>query len=173
MMNACKLMLAGVLVVPCLAVAAAAAAPGATPKKTPARAKAPAKALVAPGPAAPGPMRQKMLAGPMAGVEDIIFAERVSGTDHWYANFGFYAASVAEYPPPGGLPDEKIPPLFGSGGRLCRLHLRTGKVTVLLDDRAACATRRSTTTGAGSCSPTAKAASRTIICTSCGATAPG
>ncbi|MBM3888459.1 MAG: hypothetical protein FJ388_04960 [Verrucomicrobia bacterium] len=67
-------------------------------------------------------------------MEEIIFAQRVSGTDHWYANFGYYASTTAEYPPHDGLPDEKIPALFSDGGRLCRLNLRTGKLTVLLDD---------------------------------------
>ena len=33
------------------------------------------------------------------GVEEIVFAERVCGFDHWYANFGFYAAPVRVYRP--------------------------------------------------------------------------
>lgn len=70
----------------------------------------------------------------MAGVEEIIFAVRVAGWDHWYANFGFYACSTPEYPPHDGIPGEQIPPLFGEGGRLCRFHLRTGQLRVLLDD---------------------------------------
>jgi len=78
-----------------------------------------------------GPLRETLLA---AGVEEIIFAQRVSGTDHWYANFGYYASTIAECPPHDGLPNEQIPALFADGGRLCRLNLRTGKLTVLLDD---------------------------------------
>ncbi len=61
------------------------------------------------------------LAGPMAGVEDIVFAVRAPGTDHWYVNFGYYA----------GGPDRKG---YREGGRLCRLNLRTGKLAILLDD---------------------------------------
>jgi len=80
------------------------------------------------------PLLPRMLAGPLAGVEEIVFAVRVAGWDHWYANFGFYAASTPEYPPSQGIPGEEIPPLFGEGGRLCRLDLRTGQVKVLLDD---------------------------------------
>lgn len=82
----------------------------------------------------PGGLLANMLDGPMAGIEEIVFAVRVRGFDHWYANFGHYSASTPEYPPQRGIPDEKIPPLYGDGGRLCRLNLRTGRLTVLLDD---------------------------------------
>ncbi|MHC4405208.1 MAG: HzsA-related protein [Planctomycetota bacterium] len=82
----------------------------------------------------PGEMLDAMLEGPMAGVEEIVFAERICGFDHWYANFGYYAAGVAEYPPQRGVEGEEIPPCFGEGGRLCRFHLRTRERTVLLDD---------------------------------------
>ncbi len=60
--------------------------------------------------------------GPMAGVEEIVFALRQSGEDpHWYANFGdtLEQSNWRTYLP---------------GGRLCRLHLTTRKLTVLLDD---------------------------------------
>jgi len=63
------------------------------------------------------------LAGPMAGVEEIVFAVRALGGDgHWYANFGYHSSNPdrMQYGP--------------DGGRLCRLNLRTGKVTVILDD---------------------------------------
>ncbi len=72
---------------------------------------------------APGPMLKRFLAGPMAGVEEIIFAVRgVGGDGHWYANFGHWVSNPKKtmYGPPGGW--------------LCRLNLRTGKVRVLLDD---------------------------------------
>jgi hypothetical protein len=56
------------------------------------------------------------------GVEEIIFAVRQPGKDgHWYANFGYWLCD----------PNRK---LYGPGGRLCRLNLRTGKLTALLDD---------------------------------------
>ncbi len=55
-------------------------------------------------------------------VEEIVFAVRQPGKDgHWYANFGYWSFE------PGS-------PLYGDGGRLCRLNLRTGKLTALLDD---------------------------------------
>ena len=59
-----------------------------------------------------------------SGVEDIVFAVRQPGKDgHWYANFGYWSFQ----------PDEN---LYGDGGRLCRLNVQTGKLTVLLDDPA-------------------------------------
>ena len=82
----------------------------------------------------PGELLAEMLDGPMADIDEIVFAVRVRGFDHWYANFGYYSASVTEYPPQRGIPGEEIPPLFGDGGRLCRLNLRTGKLKKLLDD---------------------------------------
>ena len=41
----------------------------------------------------PGPLLTKMLDGPMAdaGVDEIVFAVRVPGRDHWYVTFGNYA----------------------------------------------------------------------------------
>ena len=60
--------------------------------------------------------------GPMAGVEEIVFAVRALGEDpHWYANFG-------------STLDHSNWRTYGHGGRLCRLHLKTGKLAVLLDD---------------------------------------
>ncbi len=60
--------------------------------------------------------------GPMAGVDEIVFALRQRGKDgHWYANFSYYS-----------FDDQR--PLYGSGGKLCRKNLNTGKVTVLVDD---------------------------------------
>jgi hypothetical protein len=66
---------------------------------------------------------KKALAGPMAGVEDLIFAVRGLGGDgHWYANFGYHVSNAdrMQYGPPGG--------------RLCRLNLRSGQVTDLVND---------------------------------------
>ena len=60
--------------------------------------------------------------GSMAGVDEIIFAARALGEDpHWYANFG---------------PTLKNSPwrTYGRGGRLARLNVVSGKLTVLLDD---------------------------------------
>jgi hypothetical protein len=82
----------------------------------------------------PQRLPQEFLKGPMANVEEIVFAERVPGDDHWYANFGHYWCGRQEYPeqrlPEGWQPD----PIFKRGGRLCRLNVRTGQLKVLLDD---------------------------------------
>ncbi|MBM4039019.1 MAG: hypothetical protein FJ290_10955 [Planctomycetes bacterium] len=57
------------------------------------------------------------------GVEDIVFAVRQADTDgHWYANFGYHIVDA----------DRRT--YYHDGGRLCRLHLKTGKVTVLVDE---------------------------------------
>ncbi len=59
------------------------------------------------------------------GVKEVVFASRQHNiTDgHWYANFGYYANNA----------DRKA---YRAMGRLCRLNLATGNVTVLLDDPA-------------------------------------
>jgi len=65
---------------------------------------------------------EEALAGPMAGVEEIVFATRQLNYDgHWYANFGYYAENA----------DRKA---YRALGRLCKLNIRTGQVTVLHDD---------------------------------------
>lgn len=65
------------------------------------------------------------LAGPMAGVEDIVFAARYPGSPsqdgHWYANFGYYGPDA----------DRKA---YGKGGKLYRLNLASRKLTALIDD---------------------------------------
>jgi len=83
----------------------------------------------------PGPLVKSMLDGPLAGNEDIVFAVRVSGRDHWYVNFGYYSC---DYGPAadkghGMYPDGKVVRGYADGGRLCRMNLRTGKVDVVLD----------------------------------------
>lgn len=55
------------------------------------------------------------------GVQEIIFAARPVKSEHWYANFGYWATD----------PQRK---LYSDGGQLCRLDLRSGKRNVLLDD---------------------------------------
>ncbi|MHC4403626.1 MAG: HzsA-related protein [Planctomycetota bacterium] len=60
--------------------------------------------------------------GPMAGVDQIVFAVRQPGPDgHWYANFSYYADD-----------DQRL--LYRDGGRLARLDLATGKLATLLED---------------------------------------
>ena len=82
--------------------------------------------------AAPPPpeLLQNFLAGPMAGVTDVVFAVRKVLGEHWYANFSYYAADGGQTP----LGDGRK--LYREGGKLCRLNVRTGKVTTLLDDSA-------------------------------------
>jgi len=67
------------------------------------------------------PLLSRFLAGPMRGVDEIVFAVRVSMGSHWYENFAYYAHE----------PDRRA---YADGGRLCRLNLRTGELKVLLDD---------------------------------------
>jgi hypothetical protein len=63
----------------------------------------------------------EFLAGPMADVDEIIFACRQLNYDgHWSANFGYYA-------------DNAERKAYRAMGRLCKLNIRTGEVTVLLD----------------------------------------
>jgi hypothetical protein len=80
------------------------------------------------------PLLTEMLRGPMSGVEEIVFAVRTSVRRHYYENFGFSPIPRDQYP----LPEPEVlgpeEPLFGQGGRLCRVNLRNGRVTKLLDD---------------------------------------
>jgi hypothetical protein len=58
------------------------------------------------------------------GVEEIIFASRQPGAGgHWYENFGYYAQDE----------NKKV---YRAKGRLCRLNVRSARLTVLLDDNA-------------------------------------
>ena len=71
---------------------------------------------------APANLLDKALAGPMAGVDDIVFAARRMGSDgHWYANFSYFGPDA----------NRKA---YTEGARLCRMNLRSRQVTVLLDD---------------------------------------
>lgn len=82
----------------------------------------------------PGPLLQRFLDGPMKGVDEIVFAARVPGRDHWYVTFGNYA-DYSDYATNLGFKKEEgVYWGYAEGGRLCKLNLRTGKVTVLLDD---------------------------------------
>ncbi len=66
---------------------------------------------------------QRLLPGLAAcGVDEIVFALRQPGKDgHWYANFGYYS-------------DDENRLAYGNGGKLCRLHLATGRMTTILED---------------------------------------
>jgi cytochrome c5 len=73
--------------------------------------------------AATGTLLDQFRAGPMTGVDDIIFAaRRINETDgHWYANIGYYAHD----------PQRKA---WREGTKLYRWSLATGKLSTLLDD---------------------------------------
>ena len=73
----------------------------------------------------PAPKLADFLAGPMRGVDEIVFAVRYpgspSGDGHWYANFGYYGPDA----------NRKA---YGEGGRLVRLNLKTGNEITLVND---------------------------------------
>jgi hypothetical protein len=80
--------------------------------------KKPLKPIVPPAPDLLADFR----AGPMAGVDEIVFAVRKPGPDgHWYANFSYYAHDAGQ-------------PLYEEGGKLLKLNVATGEVTTLLED---------------------------------------
>ncbi len=72
--------------------------------------------------------------GPLAGCDEIIFAQRVSGRDHWYGNFGHYCETDSHYSNAALIKTPDMRYAFGEGGRLCRFNLRTGELSVFLDD---------------------------------------
>ncbi len=93
----------------------------AAPKAAP---KGPAK-IVQPAPPS-DVLRKRALAGPLRDHPEIVFAVRAKYNDgHWYANIGYYCD------------DESLKAYAGNGagdvGKLCKLNLRTGDVSVLLD----------------------------------------
>lgn len=53
--------------------------------------------------------------------QEIIFAVRQPGPGHWYENFGY-------------LCQDETKKLYKAMGRLCRLNLRTGQLTVIFED---------------------------------------
>ena len=68
------------------------------------------------------------LAGPLAGVKDIVFAERQIVGEHWYANFGYYAASDGRNYFGNGAK------LYRDGAKLCRLRIADRTLTAILED---------------------------------------
>lgn len=77
----------------------------------------------------------EFLQGPMQGVDHIVFAVRQLGSDgHWYANFGYYAATDLANPyfEPFVRGGKRV--AYGQGGSLRAMDLRSGQVAVLLDD---------------------------------------
>ncbi len=83
-----------------------------------------------------GSVLQRALQGPLSDIDQLVFAVRPPARHHYYENFGFYLYPRAEYPLPQPTTSSPGPPLFEKGGRLVKLHLKTGEVAVLLDDPA-------------------------------------
>ena len=81
-----------------------------------------------------GKMLERFLAGPMKGQEEIVFAIRIPGRDHWYVSFGNYAAPLREPRERAYKVEDGLIWGYGEGAMLCRMDLRTGKVKVLFDD---------------------------------------
>lgn len=83
----------------------------------------------------PGPMLRQFLDGPMKDVQEIVFAVRVPGRDHWYVTFGNYSAPTREPVERAFKEQDGVLWGYGEGARLCKMNLRTGHVTVLLEDK--------------------------------------
>lgn len=71
-------------------------------------------------------LRAQSLQGPLKSVEHVVFAVRLPYDDpHWYANIGYYCD------------DENKKAYAGNGkpgvGKLCKLNVRSGEVSVLVD----------------------------------------
>ena len=65
---------------------------------------------------------QESLAGPLGGVDDIVFAVRKLGDDgHWYANFSYYAEGPSRV-------------AYKDGAKLVKFNIRSGNSTILLQD---------------------------------------
>ncbi len=54
-------------------------------------------------------------------VDEVVFAVRTVIPEHWYANFGYFS------------PNDQHK-CYGKGARLCKLNLKTGVLTLLVDD---------------------------------------
>ena len=72
-------------------------------------------------------MRQKLVRLDQAGIRDIVFAARPVVGEHWYANFGYYAAQADR-------PYFGTAKLYRNGGRLLAFNLADHRLSVLLKD---------------------------------------
>lgn len=60
--------------------------------------------------------------GPMAGLDEIVFALRKEGQDgHWYANFSYYAEGPSRV-------------AYAEGAKLVKYHLQSRETTILIED---------------------------------------
>ncbi len=81
------------------------------------------------------PMLKRFLDGPMKGIDEIVFAVRVPGRDHWYVTFGNYSDDSPEPAQKLGFKfEDGVYWGYGEGGKLCRLNLHTGQMQLLIDD---------------------------------------
>ena len=62
-----------------------------------------------------GKLLKAMLDGPMAGVDEIVFAVRVSVQRHYYENFGHSVLPSGQYPLPHVAINEEVLPQSLSG----------------------------------------------------------
>jgi hypothetical protein len=81
-------------------------------------------------------LKEEFMAGPMAGVEEIVFAMRKLGPDgHWYANISYYADdNPTDKISKSALYHKDKRVTYRPGGRLCKLNVETGEVVTLIDD---------------------------------------
>ena len=80
------------------------------------------------------PVLEQMLAGPMQGVEHIIFAIRVPGRDHWYVTFGHYSSRHPDYNDLAWKEADGLLWGYGEGSALVKQNLRTGEIEILFHD---------------------------------------
>lgn len=72
------------------------------------------------------PGTHKILPPEFDAVEDIIFVQRDRYEDpHWYANIGYFC-------------DDENDPAYTTGAQLCKLNLKTGGITILLETEQGC-----------------------------------
>jgi len=81
-----------------------------------------------------GPLLQQFLGNEMKHVQEIVFAVRVAGRDHWYGNFSSYSCHDKICTERGMKFQDGVFWAYGEGAKLCKLNLRSGKLDVLLDD---------------------------------------
>ena len=68
----------------------------------------------------------KNLPGEFDNIDEIIFVQRGGYEDpHWYANIGYFC-------------DNENDPAYTTGAQLCKLNLKTGRITILLETAEGC-----------------------------------
>ncbi|MDR2117888.1 MAG: hypothetical protein LBP87_16045 [Planctomycetaceae bacterium] len=80
------------------------------------------------------PMLEKMFAGAMKDVESIVFVIRIPGRDHWYVTFGNYSGPQNDPKRLAWKEEDGLLWGYGEGSALVKQNLRTGELTLLLED---------------------------------------